>query len=405
MKFKNLILVLIFLIALPIVCADMDPNRLIGQARLDGSWAPAGTLFNVTAGGATVTVSVDDGINVVPAEFGVGKFKTDSDVPYWDTGDTFLIEHATGAYIGQFSGTLIAGTTNVGILDFYSGVGAPLALDAQLIETDNVSVHLNWTNVSNAQSYIMYYSTNLSKLENLDTSSIPAGVYSISNIPSNEWNDTNLTGIPVRYYRVAAVRGQAQNLSLNLAGKYIHPLIASSDGVLGRNLVAKPLKITMDAKSYLGAIPTSLNPSVSKLDRSNPEDENWISQVIGLPASLFDVIQEEGYMAFVNVTYNYTFVGRTYTNLTTNYLVASSDGVLGRNLIGVTYTQTGYNAKTYVDGLSTSYNPSVSKLDRSNPENEVWVSQVPGVPSSLFDVIPAEGYLTFSNTTYNYSLT
>lgn len=394
--------IFIFLFSLPLALADLDPNRIMGYARIDGNWASAGTLINITAGGATVQVTVDDGINVVPAEFGQGKFETDPDVPYWDTGDAYLVKEGTGYYFGQLTGNLIPGTTDVGILDLYAFVPAP-EIDAYL-NIDNASVNLNWTNITQATSYTLYYSTNLTALELLNLSSIPANVYNISGITTNKYNDTSAASVKIRYYRVAAVRGSLQNLSTNAVAKYTHTLIASSDGVLGRNLVAEPINASLNAQTYLNAISTIYNPSVSKLDRSDSENENWVSQVVGLPTSLFNLTQEEGYLTFVNVTQNYTFVGRVWTNFITNKLIASSDGVLGRNLVGVTYTQTGYNAQTYLNGLPTSYNPSVSRLDRTNAENENWVSQVVGLPTSLFNITEGEGYLAFVNVSYNYSL-
>ena len=127
MKINKMIwITVIFLIALPAVFADLDPNRVMGWARIDGVWASAGTLINITAGGATVQVTVDDGINVPPAEFGTGRFETDPDVPYWDTGDAYVVRHSSNLYSGQATGYLIAGTTHIGILDVFSGIGAPI---------------------------------------------------------------------------------------------------------------------------------------------------------------------------------------------------------------------------------------------------------------------------------------
>jgi len=405
MKNKKLIwsFALMVFLVLPLALADNDPNRIMGYARIDGSIAPAGTLINITAGGATVQVTVDDGINVVPAEFGQGKFETDADVPYWDTGDAYLVQHSSSLYSGQLTGYLIAGTTDVGTLDLFTGIAAP-TIYAQL-HPDGQSVALNWTNISLANSYTLYYSSNLTEMEDLNIgATLPAGVTSITGIATNQYNDSTANQTKKRYYRVAAVRSPAKNLSSNAVGKYTHTLIASSDGTLGRNLVAEPINASLNAKTYLEAIPANLNPSISKLDRSDPEDENWVSQVVGLPASLFGLKQPEGYMAFVNLTYNYTFVGPVWTQNITHDLIASSDGVLGRNLVGVTYTRIGYTAKTYLNGLPAAYNPSISHLDRSDPEDENWVSQVVGLPASLFDIIEGEGYMAFVNTSYNYSL-
>ncbi|MFH1424699.1 MAG: hypothetical protein ABIG20_03385 [archaeon] len=78
--------------------------------------------------------------------------------------------------------------------------------------------NLSWSEVSDATTYNIYYSDNYSKLLDLDTDSLPAGVTNVTGLTDLNWTDTGSNELYQRFYRVASVLGSTENLSSETKG-------------------------------------------------------------------------------------------------------------------------------------------------------------------------------------------
>ncbi|MFC1728651.1 hypothetical protein ACFLZ7_04295 [Nanoarchaeota archaeon] len=136
-------------------------------------------------------------------------------------------------------------------------VASPTNLYA-FLGSDHISINLNWTDVTDAPSYTVYYSDNVTELKNMDTNSLSAGIFNVSGLTDSNWVDTNAEGIEKRFYRVAAVSESNKNLTDKIVGKYDIEIMSSTGvaGVMEGNVISLPLISENNSIDYIVRYPS-----------------------------------------------------------------------------------------------------------------------------------------------------
>jgi len=274
----------------------------------------------------------------------------------------------------------------------------------------NVSV--NWSD-ENAPTYTVFYSSNISAIVLLNTSNVPANVYNVSGITSLNWTDLNHSDDTRRYYTVASVNGTFMNLSRDMpVGKNTHYFTTPVSTKFG-SLASQYMSLYLENEKYTNAssllldVPSYLNPSISRLLKSNAAGEYFNSHVKGLAGNNFNLSNNIGYVLTVNSDYNFTVVGRvpvppyilTYDEFTSNVF-----GSLASNYRGISDTGVNLSANSLLNSIPGIYNPSISRLLKSDAAGEYFNSYVRGLAGGAWIVEPGVGYVITSNADYNHTV-
>jgi hypothetical protein len=164
---------------------------------------------NLTIDGA-VNASNISSLNGTPTNYSVSRF--DGGTHFWNI-----------SCWDDFNNTKVSETRN------FTVVEAPTNLTAKL-NNDNVSIDLNWTTVSYADSYEIYMTDNYST----GFQSAP----NVSDVTDTNWTDSNANDSRQRFYQVAAVKGNARKITVLTVGKHYINLNKSW------NLISLPFKLS-----------------------------------------------------------------------------------------------------------------------------------------------------------------
>ncbi|MBD3310192.1 hypothetical protein GF351_03155 [Candidatus Woesearchaeota archaeon] len=258
------------------------------------------------------------------------------------------------------------------------------------LNPDNQSSDLNWTDFS-ADHYLVYYSSNISLILNLDPDNVPGDVTVVNASTATNWTDTNARDEPHRYYRITAVKSGMKNLSYDSVGTcYL-------DLVKGFNLIGLCMNASYSAESFMQGISHEIYlPSLTKLERPNEFTESWISKTLGYGVD-YDIEEGEGYLLSLDHTTNYTIVGDVFYGPHTLQLAK------GYNLVSIDGHKA-FTAESFLQNISsTIYLPSLTKLERPNEFTESWISKTLGYGVD-YPLFIGEGYLLSLDHYYNYTL-
>lgn len=201
------------------------------------------------------------------------------------------------------------GTDDTSFALTISAEHGPSHLDGNL--TGNHSVYLNWTNVTSADNFTLYYSSNISAIMALDLDNLPSNFTKVEDLTGLNWTDLNASQDQKRYYTVSATKGGVESLTQDTpVGKFTYYYTApSSDvyGTLASNRIALYLNLSYTAEPFLQEIPSSLNPTISKLEKTNASGEFLTTHVRGLAdGNDFDMEIGVGYAITVDADHNHT---------------------------------------------------------------------------------------------------
>ena len=240
-----------------------------------------------------------------------------------------------------------------------SSVEAPTALF--ITNINDSALYLNWTNVVDADSYTVYYSTNVTQILNLNISNLGAAVTNVTGIPILNWTDTSSGSVTERYYRVAAIRSGDGNLTTDTIGKYDIEVVEAT-GIPGSGVDLNLISVPLIPNNY--SINAILNQSSDNdlIYRYNTDTQNYQSTQFFEGFGWFGDFDEfepgVGY-AFkpVAASYNFTVLGIVpSSNLTV--AIKNATGVPGSgidlNLIGWHSPQTVCNISAIIDNASNS---------------------------------------------------
>jgi len=311
-----------------------------------------------------------------------------------------LLSHSTEASSTSTSINFIVGQEVAGI-------------DIDLNAVDNQSIDLNWTDVPGADYYIIYYSSNISAIMTLNLSAIPGDVFNISNITDSNYTDTNASDDQRRYYVVTYVINDTEYLTnYREVGKYTfyyNTLNSSTYGTLASNRIGIYFDVNYTAESFLQKIPGYLNPTISKLEKSNASGEYLTTHVRGLnDGNDFQMIAGEGYIITVDTAYNHTVAGAVYDpSYILHYTVLNSStyGTLASNWATIYDTKKNYSAESFLQEIPGGLNPTISRLDKSDGSGEFLTTHVRGLnDGNNFTMEVGISYIVTVNDNYNHTI-
>jgi len=327
--------------------------------------APANNTLNTTSHNIIFYYNVTDDSAIANCSLVLNDIinQTNSSVIINASTNNFTATLIDGNYNWSINCTDSAG--NTGVSDVYNltiniteaGLISSPNITIRLSD-DNKSVTLNWSNISNADSYRLYYSDNVSLIIYLNISNVPSNVYNITLTDAN-YTDANLTS--QRYYRVSAVLGSAENLSQQTVGKYI---IGLEQGLNAFSIIFNSTENNLSQvlrTDVPGAIKTVYyyNGSYTKVDYLN----NYTKEIAFKQSNAL----------FVNsvLLYNLTLVG--YVQNTTINLSS------GLNLVGSPY----YYDLPLNESLNTDPSNCIKTIYRFNSYNNY--SKIDVVDNKIVD--------------------
>ena len=269
-------------------------------------------------------------------------------------------------------------------------VHAPFNLTANL-NPDGSSIDINWSNISEAQHYNIYYSSNLSQIRDLDPNNLGPDVIAVSGITDTNWTDCNASRNKTRYYTVSAARNSLINVSKEAVGK------CELDLVKGNNMISLCLNRSYTAESFLEPInSTQYIPSIIKLDRPSQTVESWIAHAKGYGAD-YNLELGKGYITTLDHNMSYIVTGHIFYDVFTLKLIK------GNNLIGIDGNRT-YTAESFLEPInSTQYLPSIIKLDRPSQTAESWIAHAKGYGTD-YAMYVGKGYILTLDHNMSYTL-
>ena len=125
------------------------------------------------------------------------------------------------------------------------------------LNSDNVTDFTNWSIVTGANGYNIYWDTNLTTLLRMNESNAPIPNAVTWGETSNLYNDTKASQDIRRFYRVSAFIWQNQNLTnvTQTVGKYSVTIL--SDGSLDEGTFSFPLNQTLDIAPLIPSPPNA----------------------------------------------------------------------------------------------------------------------------------------------------
>lgn len=281
------------------------------------------------------------------------------------------------------------------------------------VNADNTSVDLNWSAVSGADSYTIYYSSNISQIMLLNVNSFSGDVTNIENITDTNWTDTTADQVQKRYYTVSAVKGSSETLTSDQpAGKftyYYSAPVSGTYGTLATNWISLYLYKNYTAENFLQELPVSLNPTISKLNKSEGSGEYLITHVRGVSdGNDFNMYAGDGYALTVDNDYNHTIAGKiAFTPYVLDYGVpsTSSFGRLATNWKGIFDFNKTYTAESFSQEIPANLNPSVSILEKADQFGEYYLTHIRGInDGNNFQMELGKGYAITTDDDYAHTL-
>ncbi len=282
-----------------------------------------------------------------------------------------------------------------------------------VLNTDNSSVNLNWSTVSGVDNYTIYYSSNISSIMNLSLDAIPADVSQMSNLTSTRWNDTNASDVQKRYYTVSAWKSGVESLTIDLpVGKFTYYYTtppSDTYGKLASNRISLYLDASYTAENFLQEIPSYLNSTISRLDKTNASGEFFTTHVRGLAdGNDFSMTATTGYQLTVDNYFNHTIVGKVYNSpyiLSYDAPDSSTYGTLATNWRGIYDFNKTHTAETFLQQIPSGLNPTISRLDKTDASGEYLTTHVRGLADGNdFDMNLGVGYAITVDGYNNHTL-
>ena len=276
------------------------------------------------------------------------------------------------------------------------------------LNADNESVDLSWSTITTADSYNIYYSTNISAIMTMDPDKLVSDITTV-NINDINWTDFNASDVQKRYYRVGSVTNGCVNLTDTTAKfTYYHTAPPSNVfGTLASNWISVYLNVNFTAESFLENIPNSLNPTIGRPDKSNTSGEFFTVHVKGLAGNDFAIEQKIGYKVTVDQPFNQTIVGKVAPpsyELSYSAPISSIYGTLASNFRGIYDFNRVLTASTFLETPSSSLNPTIGRLDKSNASGEFFTMHVKGLVGNNFNLDLGIGYKITIDGDFNHTL-
>ncbi len=292
-----------------------------------------------------------------------------------------------------------------------SAVLGPSEINCTLNQDDS-NVDLNWTSVSGAIRYTIYYSSNISQIVNLSLDNIGVNVTQV-NFTVRNWTDTSAYNVTKRYYTVSATTSGGVGLTEDtVCGKFTYEFdvpVSGTYGKLASNYLSLYLNNNYTAESFMQELPSYLNSTLSILQKSDGNGEFIKTHVRGLSdGNDFNLIETEGYLLTVDNYYNHTIVKDISPepyNVNYTIFVSSSKGKLATNWKGIYDFNRTHTAETLLQQIPSYLNSTASTLMKTDVSGEFLKTHVRGLSDGNdFDIELGKGYIFTLDNNYTQTL-
>ena len=320
---------------------------------------------------------------------------------------TFAIYvHTEGNWITGLADT----TSNSGIasleIAFTNNLPAPnLSI---LLNSNKYYTDLNWSNISEAETYCIYYSDDLSLLKSISPGSIPSGVTQVCNITILNFTDPTANESLFRYYTVSAVNPVLENISEDIVGKCSHYLLGidyGSNDHKRKNWIGRCMNSTMYAEDIAQNIPSDAGIRVIKLVRPDASTYAYSTHDKNF-GNNFSILAGVGYEVEVSADAYYTEVGIPFDSLFTYNLYGFPFGTNDhkrKNWISIPYSTAPYDAERFLTEIPDSNGIRTIKLVRANSSTYAYSTHDKNFTNN-FPMYVGVGYTAEVRNDSNYTL-
>jgi len=250
-------------------------------------------------------------------------------------------------------------------------------------------IPLNWTNITNAASYTVYYTDDLCEMMSLNLNNVSSAISNVSGITDINWTDSNAPDNQTRYYSVSSVRGISENLSEDIVVKHTYIFFgatASTNDNNRKNWVSMAFNRSYDAETFIQEVPDGKGIRVKRLDRPNNSSYTYITHNKGGPNN-FTMSMGEGYEVEVSNNVNYTVAGDAITSALTYGLFGEPTSTNDNNRktwIGTRQCMNNASdAETFIQGVPNNSGIRVKKLDRPNNTTYTYITHNKAGPNNF----------------------
>ncbi len=208
---------------------------------------------NITGCNATISFSNENIINITGAESYThvlgDQAINESNITIWS-----ISANSPGNSNISVSTICTSGTGdvdsvyNITVTSAAAAIAAPQNLTSDLA-VNNQSVILNWSQVSGAEGYYIYYSDNLTWIMQLNSSNAPAtGNITLLGASNISWIDNSANQSTQRFYALTSYSGSIKNFTVDRMGKFDINLVS------GEGTFSIPLNETRPIGEYMTAL-------------------------------------------------------------------------------------------------------------------------------------------------------
>ncbi len=278
------------------------------------------------------------------------------------------------------------------------------------VNDDNKSVDINWTDVSGAIEYFVFYSNNLTDIEELNISYTTVLNYTVSD---SNMTDFTAENNQTRYYRIASSSGTLRNLSDKIFAKHTFYLYGLDPDPVDnphnkKNRISVIFENNYTAESLLQEIPYGRGVIIEKLIRISNTSYTYYPHIKGLGSNNFDIETGIGYNVEVNKSVEYTMVGEfntSYSNMFELYGInvdPTDNPHNKKNWIG-NVIPTSELAEDILQAVPNSRGQIIEKLVRESNTTYEYFPHLKGLGSNNFNIEVGSGYNLEVDGNVNYT--
>ena len=314
----------------------------------------------------------------------------------------FMVVLHQGILVGKAVGE--SGTISFSII--VVGLPAPFDLEAVVVDPGN-AVRINWSNITQAESFTVYFSSNLISMLELNTSAIPFDVINVTGLTDTNFTDVTVQEDEARFYRVSSVRGTNENLSTEIVCAVTYRLFGEgspSNAHRLENWLAFPCGDSF-AERLLQDIIEGSGVNVTKLDRADQDSFQFITHVKGLDdGKNFSLELSRGYAVFVNHSVNHTVAGDFLLG-PQNYSLfgegSPSNAHRLENWFGFRFN-TSFFTERFLQDIPNGSGVKTTRLERTGKNAFQFITHVKGLDDGKnFSLEPDQNYAMFVNHSEN----
>jgi hypothetical protein len=261
-----------------------------------------------------------------------------------------------------------------------AGIAFPKNFTA-VLAANRQDVILNWTSVSGADGYKIWYDENVTKMLQINSSTSLAANVTLTGENNNSWIDTNANLSTKRFYAVAAYKSSAINFTGNRTGKFNIQIYNETDSV-GQSMISIPL------------IPSSGNLPLSDAISFDIGEDFWGAIIMNVDengydawaSSSYDGIGWSGQFTSLDIGKAYYFDGFQKEHTIVNVGIVPTGGI-----IQYINNETGLIGQTMLGWTSFSQGDLNSLLQFDIGE-DFWGAIIMGVDENGYDAWASSSY-------------